>query len=176
MMMMTTTMMMMSCICRLNGKPETFKTLRSSSLKSQSLPNLAPRLTNFPPTGNTSHQAANHDNREQGHSNETDNNVVHISVIVPDIRAKKRKRKLKRQASLSERIDEFYKKLDDFETKDQYTASERDYFLPPLQEWKSLQGSMCLWYLRIKSWRKYIKSNFLRTTMKCVPSATFWIA
>ena len=127
-------MMMICCICRLTGKSEAFQTLRSSSLKSQSLPNLAPRQANFPPITNTSHQADNHDNREQGHSNETANNIVDISIAVPDIKAKKRKRKLKKQISLSDRIDEFYKKLDDFETSDQHTASESDYFLPPLHE------------------------------------------
>ena len=131
--MMMMMMMMMCCICRLAGKSEAFKTLRSGSLKSQSLPNLAPRHANFPPTANNSHQADNHDNREQGHSNETANNIVDISIAVPDIKAKKRKRKLKK-ISLSDRIDEFYKKLDDFETSDQHTASESDYFLPPLQE------------------------------------------
>ena len=134
MIMMMMMMMMMYYICRLAGKSEAFKTLRSGSLKSQSLPNLAPRQANFPSIANTGHQADNHDNREQGHSNKTANNVVDISIAVPDIKAKKRKRKLKKQVSLSDRIDEFYKKLDDFETSDQHTASESDYFLPPLQE------------------------------------------
>ena len=93
----------------------------------RSLPNLSPSADNLSlpvslrnqelssQSGSHDNQECNLDNHTNIHVNQTDNTTADISIKVPDVNLKTRKRKYKRKVSLLNRIDEFYKKLDDFD-------------------------------------------------------------
>ena len=120
---------------RSSEKSMTFKKL--VNLKSQSLPSLSSkpayfsRATSLQENGN---QDSNHDNKPILPSNPTENCVVELCISMPDIKTTKRRRKIKRQVSLVNRIDEFYKKLDEFGKKhEQPILNEGSTVLPAVQ-------------------------------------------